>query len=68
MKTYKFIALSYEAQKLAIHNYMLTSNGMIDDDGIARYHLESSNNQVYTIDGEIWYETKEYKERKSLSI
>jgi hypothetical protein len=45
MKTYKFTALSYEAQKLAIHNYMLSSNGLIDDDGVARYQLEESKNR-----------------------
>ncbi len=66
MKTYKFTALSYEAQKLAIHNYMLSSNGLIDDDGVARYHLEDSKNQVYLDNGEIWYESEDYKMKKSV--
>ena len=62
MERYKFTQLSYEAQQVAMQDYMDESNGLITDN--AHYYLSDSNNVVYNSNGKIWYEDKENKLKK----
>lgn len=62
MKRYKFTQLSFEAQQVAMQDYMNASNGLITDN--AHYYLSDSNNVIYNANGKIWYEDKENKFKK----